>query len=119
MCYKIIPTRKFEDDVEYYVRKKKFLHIIDDIERITNELKNGNLLGAPIPNLNIDTKEHTYKVRSANTDTKVGKSNGYRLIYYVIKDDKEIFLITIYYKKEDSRIPENSEIEQWVIKYCL
>jgi mRNA-degrading endonuclease RelE of RelBE toxin-antitoxin system len=36
---------------------------------------------------------------------KVGKSNGYRLIYYVVKDDREIYLLTIYYKKEDKLIP--------------
>ena len=31
-------------------------------------------------------------------NTRVGKSNGYRIIYYVVKDDKEIYLITIYDK---------------------
>lgn len=59
------------------------------------------------------------KVRVANTDTKVGKSNGYRVIYYAVKNDCEIYLLTIYYKKDDKRIPNNREIEDIVKKYCL
>lgn len=119
MCYEIRQTERFEDDVEYYFRKKKYRKIIDDISKITDELKNGNLVGNAIPNLNIESDNHTYKVRAANTDTNEGKSNGYRLLYYAIKDDKIIYLITIYYKKEDNNIPSNSEIEKLVKEYCL
>ena len=61
----------------------------------------------------------TVKVRIANTDTRVGKSNGYRMIYYVVKNDYEIYLLTIYYKKEDNKIPSNKEIEALVKEYCL
>ena len=67
------------------------------------DLELGNLVGDDISDIDIPTDDHTYKVRVANSNTKVGKSNGYRIIYYVIKDDKEIYLITIYYKKEDKK----------------
>ena len=43
--------------------------------------------------LKLPDGEDTYKVRAANTDTNVGKSNGYRIIYYVVKNDKEIYLL--------------------------
>lgn len=49
----------------------------------------------------------------------MGQSNGYRIIYYVVRDDKEIYLLTIYYKKDDSKIPTNQEIIRLVEKYCL
>jgi mRNA-degrading endonuclease RelE of RelBE toxin-antitoxin system len=119
MFYTVIPTDKFNEDVKYYVKKKKFSKILNDIKTVTDELEKGNLIGDIIADLNIDTYHHTYKVRAVNSDTRAGKANGYRIIYYAIKDDKEIYLITIYYKKDDSRVPSNYEIAQMIKKYCI
>lgn len=105
MCYTVIPTPKFLQDIEYYEKKKKFRNITDYVDSVVKDLEIGNLVGDDIPDIDIPTDNHTYKVRVANSNTKVGKSNGYRIIYYVVKDDKEIYLITIYYKKEDKNIP--------------
>lgn len=118
MQFEIIPTKQFEDDLRYYLKKKKFKHILEDVDDIVKELEKGNLLGDAIPGLVFDDNE-TVKVRIANTDTRVGKSNGYRMIYYVVKNDYEIYLLTIYYKKEDNKIPSNKEIEALVKEYCL
>ena len=118
MQFEIIPTKQFEDDPRYYLKKKKFKHILEDVDDIVKELEKGNLLGDAIPGLVFDDNE-TVKVRIANTDTRVGKSNGYRMIYYVVKNDYEIYLLTIYYKKEDNKIPSNKEIEALVKEYCL
>ena len=117
MQFEIIPTKRFEDDLRYYLKKKKFKHILEDVDDIVKELEKGNLLGDAIPGLVFDDNE-TVKVRIANTDTRVGKSNGYRMIYYVVKNDCEIYLLTIYYKKEDNKIPSNKEIEALVKEYC-
>ena len=39
--------------------------------------------------LHINDKDNKLiKVRIANTDTRMGKSNGYRMIYYAIKQDE-------------------------------
>lgn len=118
MQFEVIPTEQFEKDVQYYLKKKKFKNILDDISKVVDELENGNLIGDVIPGLSFDDNE-TIKVRMANTDTKVGKSNGYRMIYYAVKSDCEIYLLTLYYKKEDNRIPTNKEIETLVKEYCL
>ena len=118
MQFDVIPTPRFEEDVRYYLKKKKFKHILEDIEEVVLELEKGNLLGDSIPGLTFEDNE-TVKVRIANTDTKVGKSNGYRMIYYAVKSDGEIYLLTIYYKKDDNRIPSNKEIEEIVKEYCL
>ena len=118
MQFEIIKTKQFEDDLRYYLKKKKFKHILEDVDDIVKELEKGNLLGDAIPGLVFDDNE-TVKVRIANTDTRVGKSNGYRMIYYVVKNDYEIYLLTIYYKKEDNKIPSNKEIEALVKEYCL
>lgn len=118
MQYDVIPTKRFESDVQYYLKKKKFKHILDDVEEVVQELENGNLIGDAIPGLTFEDNA-TIKVRMANTDTKVGKANGYRIIYYAVKSDYEIYLLTIYYKKEDNMIPSNKEIEMMVKEYCL
>lgn len=118
MQFEIIPTKQFEDDLRYYLKKKKFKHILEDVDDIVKDQKKGNLLGDAIPGLVFGDNE-TVKVRIANTDTRVGKSNGYRMIYYVVKNDYEIYLLTIYYKKEDNKIPSNKEIEALVKEYCL
>lgn len=117
--YIVIPTDKFNNDVKFYVKKKKFSHIGKDIKLITDELEKGNLIGDIVPNLKVNSNNHTYKVRSANTDTKEGKSNGYRIIYYAIKDDKEIYLLTIYHKKDDIKKLSNEEIAELIKEYCI
>ena len=118
MQFEVIPTERFEEDVNYYLKKKKFKHIIDDVEEVVSDLEKGNLVGDAIPGLTFDDNI-TVKVRVANTDTKVGKSNGYRVIYYAVKSNCEIYLLTIYYKKDDNRIPTNKEIEMLVKEYCF
>lgn len=76
MRFEIIPTERFEDDIRYYLKKKKFKTIMDDVTEVVDELEKGNLIGDAIPGLVFDDSE-TIKVRIANSDTKVGKSNGY------------------------------------------
>lgn len=119
MDFNVIPTDRFNSDVEYYLRKKKYTHINEDVKRITDELEKGNLVGDEIPNIQVEAGEHTYKVRTANTDTHVGTSNGYRIIYYVVKDDLDIYLVTIYSKKDSNRIPTDKEIIQMILDYCM
>lgn len=48
-----------------------------------------------------------------------GQPNGYRIIYYAVRDDEEVYLLTIYYKKDDNRTPTNQEIIELVETYCM
>ncbi len=105
--FEIISTEKFESDLKYYAGKKKYFHITKDVETVTEQLSQGNLVGDKIPNLKIEADGHAYKVRAANTDTKSGKSNGYRIIYYVVMDNKVVYLLTIYSKKDDDKVLSN------------
>lgn len=65
-----------------------------------------------------DKDNKVIKVRAANTDTKAGKSNGYRIIYYAIKEDMQVYMLSVYYKKDDKRVLSNKEIIELVNKYC-
>ena len=38
MQFEIIPTKQFEDDLRYYLKKKKFKHILEDVDDIVKEL---------------------------------------------------------------------------------
>lgn len=66
-----------------------------------------------------DGNNKIIKVRIANTDTRMGKSNGYRMIYYAIKEDESAYLLSIYYKKDDKRVLSNEEIVELVKEYCM
>ena len=112
--YEVEITNRFRQDIKYYIKKKKFTQITKDIEPILNDLEKGIFKGDVIPNLKLNVDNKTYKVRAANSNTKMGESNGYRLIYYVQENDKLVFLMTIYYKKEDKRIPSDKEIARLV-----
>lgn len=119
MCYNIVVTPKFEDDVNYYKNKKKFTNILDDLDEIMEKLSEGELVGDEIADIKIPENDSVYKVRAVNSNTRQGKSNGYRVIYYVMKEDKTIYLLTVYYKKEDKNIPSKKKIKDIIEKYCM
>lgn len=119
MCYEVVPTAKFVDDLDFYTRKRRYKHIDDDVQFIVEEIEKGNLIGNSINDLHLPEGEDTYKVRAVNTDAKQGKQNGYRIIYYVIKNDCIAFLLTIYSKKDDDRIVSKTEIIELINKYCV
>ena len=110
---KIIPTRNFNDNVEFYLRKKKYKKIYDDIKTVTDELEQGNLVGVKLEDINVPENTAVYKVRIANSSANVGKSNGFRPIYYVMIEAK-IYLLAIYSKKDDIRIVSDEYIKQLI-----
>ena len=117
MSYEIVFTPQFEKDVKYYLKKKKYTKILDDIDEIVTDLEKGIFVGSEIADLKLPSSNSIYKVRVANSSINVGKSNGFRLIYYVVKDDREIFLLTIYSKKDQENISKN-EIVELLKMYC-
>lgn len=119
LVFDIIFTDRFKKDIEYYIKKKKFHHIDNDIENIIDNLQKGILLGDVIKGVKSNVNAFAYKIRANNSDTKSGKSNGYRLIYYAISKDYKIYLLTIYYKKDEKNIPTNKEIADLINKFCL
>lgn len=118
MIYNVIPTPQFENDMKYYKKNRKFRHVDEDVDAVVEQIENGNLLGNEIDGIKLPYGEEAYKVRVANTDTRAGTSNGYRLIYYVVKNDKEVYLLALYYKKDKNNILTKKEISSLIKKYC-
>ncbi|MBR0289059.1 MAG: hypothetical protein IJQ82_08780 [Selenomonadaceae bacterium] len=109
----VIATPHFEEDVKFYVKRKKHLQIYDDIKSVTDELNAGNLVGDKLAGLDLQSGAFAYKVRIANSSTNVGKSNGYRILYYVAVEEK-VYLLTIYSKKDSNRIPNDAQISMMI-----
>lgn len=110
MCYEVLVTPRFEKDAEYYFKKKKYTKVYSDITEIVNKLKQGIFIGDIIDNIPKKDNNDTYKVRSVNSSINVGTSNGFRLIYHVIKNDREVYLVTIYSKKDDKKVLSKKDI---------
>ncbi len=106
-------TADFEKDLKYYVKKKKYFKLPETIEKLVDDLENGNLPGDKIPGLKLPENSAAYKVRLENKSANVGKSNGFRIIYYLVVDER-IYLLTIYSKKDDERIVTDSEIAEMI-----
>jgi mRNA-degrading endonuclease RelE of RelBE toxin-antitoxin system len=81
---------------------KRYRNIRADIEPVIEQLQCGHVIGDQIPRLG-----HTlYKVRIRNTDSRRGKSGGYRMIYY-LRTQQSIVLITLYSKSDQADISAN------------
>ena len=106
----IIATKYFKADIKFYLKKKKYSKINDDVETVIVELEQGNLVGVKLEGLDLPENISVYKVRIANSSANVGKSHGFRLLYYVAIAD-EIYLVTIYSKKDDIRVPSDKQVE--------
>ncbi len=85
---------------------KKYRNIKKDLLKFMNDFDE-------IHQNSISIKTNIFKVRLKNSDKNKGKSAGYR-VYYYLKIDEEIFLLTIYDKSEIEMI--NEEILNKLIK---
>jgi len=109
----IILTRQFKDDIKFYKRRKKYLKIDADVRPVIDELQAGNIVGDKLEGLSLPANTAAYKVRLPNSSINVGKSGGFRLLYYIAIGD-EIYLLTIYSKKDDNRIPTDAQIAELI-----
>ena len=117
MTYELIPTPIYEKSIKDYYRKKKFTKIMDDLTPVLELLEKGTLLGDKIADLKLGTSNSVYKLRISNSNINKGKSSGYRLIYYVVRDDGKIYLLNLYFKKSDNDVVDESEIMEIIEKY--
>ena len=96
------PVRiEFTQEVKRNLRalSKKYRHIRSDIQPVIGQLESGVFLGDQVPGV----KYTIFKVRIKNSDIQKGKSSGYRLLYY-LRSHKNIILITLYSKLDQSDI---------------
>jgi mRNA-degrading endonuclease RelE of RelBE toxin-antitoxin system len=90
---------------------KKYRQIKTDVQPLLDALTHGQTPGDQIPGVPYTV----FKVRAKNSDSRKGKSGGYRLIYQRVHE-RLIVLVTIYSKTEQSDITPQ-EIRQMILDY--
>jgi len=99
MSYSVIPIEKF---------KKEAKRLIKKFPSLKNELAELNEILISNPTLGIPLGYNAYKIRIAIKSKGTGKSGGARVITYVVTENQEVYLLTIYDKGELDSIDDNT-----------
>lgn len=91
MSFSVIPSDKFKKEAKRLF--KKYPTLKEELVELNDTLSNKAETGTPLGN-------DTYKIRLAIKSKGKGKSGGGRVITYVVNDNKEVYLLTIYDKSE-------------------
>mgnify|MGYP001550561883 CR=1 FL=1 len=97
MSYKVLPSEKFKKEAKRLI--KKFPSLKQELTDLGKVLSSNPESGTPLGN-------NTYKIRIAIKSKGKGKSGGARVITYVISENQEIYLLTIYDKSEFDSIDD-------------
>ena len=97
MNYNVIPSEKFKKEAKRLIKKFQSLkQELSDLGKLLSvNPESGTALGNSI-----------YKIRVAIKSKGKGKSGGARVITYVISENEEIYLLTIYDKSEFDSIDD-------------
>ena len=99
MSYSVIPIDKFKKEAKRLVKKYPSLK---------NELAELNTLLLVNPTTGTSLGNSVYKIRISIKSKGTGKSGGARVITYVVTENKEIYLLTIYDKGEFDTIDDST-----------
>jgi mRNA-degrading endonuclease RelE of RelBE toxin-antitoxin system len=90
---------------------KKYKKLPDDLKILVKELNDN-------PKAGIDLGANCYKIRLANSSIPTGKSSGFRVIYYYYDGELDIYLLTIFSKRDMGNISDE-KIMELLQKYDL
>jgi len=90
---------------------KKYKKLPDDLKILVKELNDN-------PKAGIYLGANCYKIRLANSSIPTGKSSGFRVIYYYYDDELDIYLLTIFSKRDMGNISDE-KIMELLQKYDL
>ena len=91
MSYSVIPSGKF---------KKEAKRLIKKFPSLKQELLELSIILSQQPDTGTSLGNDIYKIRVAIKSKGKGKSGGVRVITYVVTENKEVYLLTIYDKSE-------------------
>ena len=99
MSFSIVPTERFKREAKRL--SKKFPSLKAELAELNETLTNQPDIGTPLGN-------NSYKIRLAIRSKGKGKSGGGRVITYLVNDNKEVYLLTIYDKSELDNIDDKT-----------
>ena len=99
MKYSIIPTNRFKKEAKKLIKRYSSIKMeLLELEKLLSEN----------PNTGTDLGNNTYKIRLAIKSKGKGKSGGARVITYVICEDLEVYLLSIYDKSDFDSIDDKT-----------
>ena len=87
----------FDKDVKRLF--KKYKQLPNDLKVLNKELLEN-------PKSGIELGNRCYKIRLANSSIPTGKSGGFRIIYYHIDTNENLYLMSMYSKSELENIDD-------------
>lgn len=121
MGYKVNDVEGFAKNLVKIARKyPSSLDLVDEFFSDLEELKTIEELdeiGEHVPGLKLKG-DRVYKTRLRNPDANKGTSGGFRVIWYLVTSDDEIFPLTIYSKSDQEDI-SNREITMLIRRYLV
>ena len=96
--YSVRPARSFEKDVKLLL--KKYASLKQELLQLGQELAKNPTLGTPLG-------KDCYKIRLGIKSKGKEKSGGARVITYVVTEDEEVILLTIYDKQVKADLKPN------------
>ncbi|MBA4140617.1 MAG: type II toxin-antitoxin system RelE/ParE family toxin [Segetibacter sp.] len=99
MNFSVIPSDKFKREAKRLI--KKFPSLKQELAGLNATLEKEPGTGTALGN-------DTYKIRLAIKSKGKGKSGGARVITYVITNNKEVYLLTIFDKSEFDSIDDKT-----------
>ena len=112
MAHKVFVTFFFEKKLKNL--RRKYPRIFQDYKELLEELEKNPYVGDRLRGC----AGPIFKIRMASMDMGRGKSGGFRIIYWVQKKEKIIYLLTLYPKSERENI-EVSEVNEILSKTGL
>ncbi|MCW3108680.1 MAG: hypothetical protein JWQ09_3186 [Segetibacter sp.] len=99
MNFSVIPSDKFKREAKRLI--KKFPSLKEELADLNVTLEKEPETGTALGN-------NTYKIRLAIKSKGKGKSSGARVITYMVTDNKEVYLLTIYDKSEFDTVDDKT-----------
>ena len=109
MNYNINLTPKF---------KRQLKKLLKKYNSLKNEIDKFEIMLSENPFGGVEIIKNTYKIRLKIKSKGKGKSAGARIIYFIVIDDKDIYLLSIYDKSEKANISEK-KIKELIKQYKL
>ena len=83
---------------------KKYKQIATDLKELQSTLHEN-------PKAGVELGNNCYKIRLANSSIPTGKSAGFRVIYYYLDEQNNIYLMSIYSKTELENISDEKLLQ--------
>jgi hypothetical protein len=99
MSYSVIPIERFKRDAKRLA--KKYPSLRNELSELGKTLMSNPETGTSLGN-------NVFKIRLSIRSKGKGKSGGARVITYLITEEKEVYLLTIYDKSEIDNIDDKS-----------